>query len=122
MNFQYGPRRCNTRCKSLSDEFVDLYCASNLKQRVATWQEAEREEDGGPEPDGRWREYSYDEIIARDKTSLDISWLRDDSLEDTENLLSPSEIANEIVELLTGALNEFKSVEEALAEEDDELV
>lgn len=106
----------------MSDEFVDLYCASNLKQRVATWQEAEREEDGGPEPDGRWREYSYDEIIARDKTSLDISWLRDDSLEDTENLLSPSEIANEIVELLTGALNEFKSVEEALAEEDDELV
>ena len=104
------------------DEFVKLYCAKNLKQRVATWQETEREEDGGPGPDGRWRKYSYDEIIARDKTNLDISWLRDDSLEDTENLLSPSEIANEIVELLTGALNEFKSVEEALAEEDDGLV
>ncbi|MDA8621445.1 type I restriction-modification system subunit M [Psychrosphaera sp.] len=102
------------------NDFVELYCASNLKQRVATWQEAEREEDGSPGPDGRWREYTYDDIIARDKTNLDISWLKDDSLEDTENLQPPAVIANEVVELLTAALEEFKSVEEALIEDDEE--
>lgn len=104
------------------NEFVELYCASNLTQRVATWQEADREEDDGPGPDGRWREYSYDEIIARDKTNLDISWLKDDSLEDTENLQPPAVIASEIVELLTAALDEFKSVEEALADDDEEFI
>jgi type I restriction enzyme M protein len=77
-----------------------------------------RNEDGGASPDGRWRKFSYDEIIARDKTNLDISWLKDDSLEDTENLQPPAVIASEIVELLTAALEEFKRVEDALVEED----
>lgn len=76
---------------------------------------------GGPGPDGRWRKFSYDEIIARDKTNLDISWLKDDSLEDTENLQPPAVIASEIVELLTAALEEFKSVEEALVDDEDEV-
>jgi type I restriction enzyme M protein len=59
-------------------------------------------------------------VIARDKTNLDISWLKDDSLEDTENLQPPAVIASEIVELLTAALEEFKSVEEALVEDDED--
>jgi type I restriction enzyme M protein len=100
------------------DEFVEFYSASDMKKRVSNWQEESREEDGGPSPDGRWRKFSYDEIIARDKTNLDISWLKDDSLEDTENLQPPAVIASEIVELLTAALEEFKSVEDALVEED----
>ena len=100
------------------DEFVEFYSASDMKKRVSNWQEEPREEDGGPSPDGRWRKFSYDEIIARDKTNLDISWLKDDSLEDTENLQPPAVIASEIVELLTAALEEFKSVEDALVEED----
>ena len=104
------------------DEFVDLFSASDIKKRISNWQEEEREEDGGPGPDGRWRQFSYDEIIARDKTNLDISWLKDDSLEDTENLLPPAEIASDIVELLTAALEEFKSVEEALADDDEEFI
>ncbi|WP_166110038.1 class I SAM-dependent DNA methyltransferase [Pseudoalteromonas sp. Z9A5] len=104
------------------DEFVDLFSASDIKKRISNWQEEEREEDGGPGPDGRWRQFSYDEIIARDKTNLDISWLKDDSLEDTENLQPPAVIASEIVELLTAALEEFKSVEEALADDDEEFI
>ncbi|TVU72443.1 SAM-dependent DNA methyltransferase [Pseudoalteromonas distincta] len=104
------------------DEFVDLFSASDIKKRISNWQEEEREEDGGPGPDGRWRQFSYDEIIARDKTNLDISWLKDDSLEDTENLQPPAVIASEIVELLTAALDEFKSVEEALADDDEEFI
>ncbi|KUI97520.1 type I restriction-modification system methyltransferase subunit [Vibrio sp. MEBiC08052] len=70
-------------------------------------------------PNGRWREYSYDEIISRDKTNLDITRLKGESLEDTENLQPPAVIVSEIVELLTAALEEFKSVEEALVEEED---
>lgn len=100
------------------DEFVELYSASDIKKRVSNWQEEAREEDGDPGPDGRWRKFSYDEIIARDKTNLDISWLKDDSLEDTENLQPPAVIASEIVELLTAALEEFKSVEDVLIDED----
>ena len=41
-------------------------------------------------PDGRWRAYAYDELIARDKVSLDLFWLRDESLEDSANLPDPA--------------------------------
>jgi type I restriction enzyme M protein len=64
---------------------------------------------------GRWRAFSYDELIARDKTNLDIFWLKDESLEDTENLPAPEVLAQEIVEQLEAALQEFRSVEEVLA-------
>lgn len=40
------------------------------------------------EPEGRWRRFSYEEIVARDKVSLDLFWLRDESLEDSANLPS----------------------------------
>tara|TARA_R110001606_G_scaffold394600_2_gene565654 strand:- start:1015 stop:2553 length:1539 start_codon:yes stop_codon:yes gene_type:complete len=114
--------KTNKLTRSDFDDFVDLFSASDIKKRISNWQEEEREEDGGPGPDGRWRQFSYDEIIARDKTNLDISWLKDDSLEDTENLQPPAVIASEIVELLTAALEEFKSVEEALADDDEEFI
>jgi len=65
----------------------------------------------------RWKSYKYDELIARDKTNLDIFWLKDDSLEDTENLPSPEILAAEIVEQLEAALDEFRSVEEVLVGE-----
>lgn len=114
--------KTNKLTRSDFDDFVRLYSASNLKKRVSTWQEVERGEDRSPGSDGRWRAYSYDEIIARDKTNLDITWLKDDSLEDTENLQPPAVIASEIVDLLTSALDEFKSVEEALADDDEEFI
>lgn len=53
--------------------------------------------------------------IARDKANLDILWLKDDSLEDSENLPPPALPAAEIVESLEAALEEFRAVEEALA-------
>ena len=49
-----------------------------------------------------------------DKTNLGIFWLKDESLEDTENLPPPSVLAAEIVEQLEAALEEFRSVEEVL--------
>ncbi|MNR23013.1 putative type I restriction enzymeP M protein [compost metagenome] len=111
--------KMNKLARSDFDEFVELYKPGNLKARVATWAEEQNEETGAG-PNGRWREYRYEEIIARDKTNLDITWLKDESLEDTENLQPPAVIASEIVELLTAALEEFKSVEEALVEEDED--
>jgi type I restriction enzyme M protein len=62
----------------------------------------------------RWRSFAYDELVARDKVNLDITWLRDESLEDADNLPSPEVIAREIVEDLTAALVEFEAVAAAL--------
>ena len=97
----------NRLAKADFDEFVELYQADDPAQRSDTWSEENS--------DGRWRAYDYDELIARDKTNLDIFWLKDDSLEDTENLPPPEILAQEIVEQLEVALEEFRSVEEVLA-------
>jgi type I restriction enzyme M protein len=58
----------------------------------------------------RFQSFSYEEIIARDKTNLDITWLRNDSLDDLDNLPEPAVIiAREIVMDLTAALAEFET-------------
>jgi type I restriction enzyme M protein len=62
----------------------------------------------------RWKSFTYEELIARDKANLDIIWLRDESLEDADNLLAPEIIAREIVDDLTAALAEFEAVAAAL--------
>lgn len=66
-------------------------------------------------PEGRWRSYTYDEIIARDKASLDIFWLRDESLEDSDNLPDPHVLAAEIVDDLRAALEQIQDVLESLS-------
>jgi type I restriction enzyme M protein len=81
---------------------VSLYNAANRNQREATW--------SMEQPEGRWRAYSFDDIVARDKASLDIFWLKDDSLADSDNLPAPSVIAQEIVEDLQAALEQFKLI------------
>lgn len=58
----------------------------------------------------RWKSFGYDELVARDKANLDITWLRDESLEDADDLPAPEVIAREIVEDLTAALVEFEAV------------
>lgn len=49
-------------------EFVDCYCPGELHKRTETYSENN--------PDGRWRRFTVDEILARDKTSLDITWIK----------------------------------------------
>ena len=61
----------------------------------------------------RFKAYSYDELMQRDKVSLDIFWLRDESLEDTENLPEPDELAGEIAANLAAALEQFQDIYEA---------
>ena len=85
------------------DEFVACYNPANRHARTATWSEAT--------PEGRWRSYPYEELVQRDKCSLDIFWLRDESLEDSENLPPPDVIAAEIVEDLRAALEQFAEIQ-----------
>ena len=58
----------------------------------------------------RFKKFKYDEIIARDKTNLDIFWLKDDSLTDMDNLPDPDILAAEIIENVGSALESFKSL------------
>ena len=101
------------------DEFVKCYngnldrpdkqAGGNRHTRKATWSDKK--------PDGRWRAYEYDELIARDKASLDIFWLKDDSLEDSANLPNPDIIAQEIVDDLEAALEQFRLIANDLGKE-----
>jgi type I restriction enzyme M protein len=91
------------------DDFVSCYNPENRNKRKATWSETN--------PEGRWRSFTYDELMARDKVNLDIFWLRDESLEDSANLPSPDVLATEIVEDLRSALAQFEGIEEELGED-----
>jgi type I restriction enzyme M protein len=66
----------------------------------------------------RFRAFSHDELAARDKASLDIFWLRDESLEDSGNLSAPELIAAEIVEDLQAALDQFAAIAASLGAAD----
>jgi type I restriction enzyme M protein len=62
----------------------------------------------------RFKAFSYDELIKRDKTSLDIFWLKDESIEDSENLPAPDILAKDIAENLEAALEQFNEISEDL--------
>jgi len=83
--------------------------ASDLDEFVECYRQREETE--------RFRRFTYDEIVARDKLNLDIFWLKDDSLEDIDNLPEPDIIAAEIVENLEAALEQFRSVSVELKSE-----
>jgi type I restriction enzyme M protein len=92
------------------DEFVACYNPANRHDRKPTWSEKN--------PSGRWRAYDYEELINRDKASLDIFWLRDESLEESDNLPDPDVLALEIVEDLQAALEQFKEIAADLGAEE----
>jgi len=105
---QHFTLKQNPLARSDLDDFIRCYNPENRHERAATWSE--------DNPNGRWRSFDYDEIVARDKASLDIFWLRDEALEDSANLPEPDVIAAEIVEDLQAALAEFAEIAEALEE------
>jgi type I restriction enzyme M protein len=84
-------------------EFIDCYNPLDRHKRKEVWSEDKN-------PEGRWRKFSYEQIVARDKTSLDIFWLKDKSLADLDNLPEPEVLAEEIVQNIEAALNSFKEV------------
>ena len=105
-----GPRSCgSTTCapnrrftlktnpltRADLDDFVACYNPENRNQREET---------------ERFRRFTYDELVKRDKANLDIFWLRDESMEDSASLPPPDEIAEEIVEDLRAALEQLEEI------------
>lgn len=89
-------------------EFIKCYNPENRHERKETYSENN--------PDGRWRCFTYEEILKRDKTNLDIFWIKDESLDDLDSLPEPSIIASGLVEDLENALEQIKEISEDLTE------
>ena len=84
------------------EDFISCYHPENRFNRTETW--------SPDNPDGRWRKFSVQEIMGRDKTSLDIFWIKDKALADLDNLPAPNELAADIIENLQSALESFQEL------------
>ena len=82
------------------DEFVESYQPGRPRSERA---ESER-----------FKSFTYEELLARDKANLDLLWLKDDSLTDAADLPAPEVLAREIIEELESALEEFTAIAESL--------
>ena len=88
------------------DDFVSCYQPENRHNRTETWSEEN--------PEGRWRKFSVEDILAHDKTSLDIFWIKDKSLADLDHLPEPDVLADSIIENLQSALESFEELKAQL--------
>jgi len=89
----------NTLKRSDLDDFVTCYNPKNRHQRKDS---------------ARFKGFTYDELVKRDKVNLDIFWLKDDALEESANLPAPEIIAQEITDDLGAALEQFATIAEDL--------
>lgn len=105
-NVHHTQKKNPLKFEDLKD-FIACYKPSNRSKRKELY-------NAETNPEGRWRKYGYEEIVARDKTSLDISWLKDKSLADLDNLPDPDIIAGDIIENLEAGLANFRAVAAAL--------
>ena len=87
-------------------DFIQCYHPENRYERHETWSQ--------DNPDGRWRRFTAEEILNRDKTSLDIFWIKDKALADLDNLPAPVELAEDILENLQSAMDGFSELLDAL--------
>jgi len=79
------------------DDFLACYQPGARHERKPTWSPDNQE--------GRWRSYEWAELEKRDKLDLDLSWLKDESIEDGSNLPEPDELAEEMIQDLQNALD-----------------
>ncbi|WP_105258996.1 class I SAM-dependent DNA methyltransferase [Pseudoalteromonas sp. T1lg88] len=122
---QFGKRTVLT--KAHFDEFYQAV-GSDLTQIDVAKRQAfiDNHKDGSEVGDVdtcRLRCFTREEITAKDD-SLDLAWIRDDSIEDAANLPEPDVLINEALEELAGAITDLQSilVELDAAEETDEVV
>jgi type I restriction enzyme M protein len=101
-NIHHTLKKKPLRFEDLQD-FIACYNPLNRHERKETWNEQSN-------PEGRWRKFSFAQITTRDKTSLDIFWLKDKSLADLDNLPEPDELASEIIENIEAGLSSFREV------------
>lgn len=88
------------------EDFICCFHPENRHQRHETWSE--------DHPDGRWRKFAVQEILDRDKASLDIFWIKDKSLADLDSLPAPDVLALDIIENLQSALDGFQELMQQL--------
>ena len=88
------------------EDFIRCYNPENRHERTETWSESN--------PDGRWRKFNVDEILKRDKTSLDVFWIKDKSLADLDSLPDPDVLAADIIENLQSAMDSFNELMQTL--------
>jgi type I restriction enzyme M protein len=81
------------------EDFIKCYNPENRHKRKET---------------ERFKAFTYDEIMKRDKTNLDIFWLKDESLEDLENLPEPEIMVRSVADNLGAALDEFEEIYDKL--------
>ena len=101
-NIHHTLKKKPLRFEDLTD-FITCYNPQNRHVRNELW-------NAQSNPEGRWRKFTYEQITARDKTSLDIFWLKDKSLADLDNLPEPDELALDIIENLEAGLASFREV------------
>jgi type I restriction enzyme M protein len=104
-NIRHTPKKNPLRSENLQD-FLKCYNPLDITKRKETW--------GSKNPEGRWKKFTYEEILSRDKASLDISWLKDDSLIDLDNLPEPESLINEIIDNIESALINFKAIRDSM--------
>jgi type I restriction enzyme M protein len=100
--------KTNPLTRSYFDEFVECYCAGHMEDRKQTWSEEN--------PEGRWRKYTYEEILDRDKTSLDITWIRSGDAVDDRSL---AELLDEIEEKATNINNAVEALKNLIGDLDE---
>ena len=105
-NFHHTLKKNPLSFEALKD-FIECYNPSNRHKRKELF-------NAETNPEGRWRKFTYEEIVARDKTSLDLTWLKDKSLADLDNLPDPEILANDIIENLEAGLESFREIVVAL--------
>jgi len=96
---QHFTLKQNTLSARALQDFVARYNAGDRSKREETEQ---------------FRAFGYEELVSRDKANLDIFWLRDRSLEGSDDLQPPDVIAAEITENLEAALEQFGEIHEDL--------
>jgi type I restriction enzyme M protein len=96
---QYFTLRANPMRFEHLQDFIASYNPVNRHERPET---------------KRFRAFTYNDLMQRDKVSLDIVWLKDDSLEDTENLPEPDVMTREIADNPQATLDQFSGIYEDL--------
>ena len=100
--------KTNPLKESYFDEFVECYKDGDLSARTETYSE--------DNPNGRWRKFTYEEILARDKTSLDITWMKSDNGTEDYTL---SELLNQIKEKSANIAKAVAELEKLIGEVDE---
>jgi type I restriction enzyme M protein len=104
-NVHHTPKNNPITFKHLLD-FIACYKIGNLNERKESWSPDNQ--------NGAWRKYTYQEIIDRDKTNLDIFWLKNDNQIDLDILPEPEELINDIIDNIESVLSNFKMIKDSL--------